>query len=288
MQTDADLYTNNQAAGVAGMLADTSLCDVISRINGEAAAVGFGLGVVDTDGESFEELDAAHKDVAGVTLYTHAADNADLATAGVPVDYVAPILTRGRVFVTAETTVTVGADAYCRFANGVAVPAQVTKGGWGANDDTNTRRHVKGAKFRTAGSAGDIVVLELGDGLSGYDLMHHDAAVGALAATTTIQLGSVPSGRQVRLNQAQLSAGVTAGDGTDRWLIEIKAGAVVLATWDSNAGVNGAITQNVPKALIKVASVSGAPLALLTAVFTKFNSGAALTAGHLSVALEVL
>ncbi|HKI87195.1 MAG TPA: hypothetical protein VKA53_10690 [Thermoanaerobaculia bacterium] len=286
MQTGG--YADNQALGVEGQLADASLRDVASLVNSETSAIPYGLGVANKGDGQFEELDGAHKDVFGVTLLEHSTDNAGEAVASVPADTVGSVLRKGRVIVAVETAVSVGDEAYCRFDDGVADATQTTKGKWGADDDTNTRRHVKGAVFRSAAAKNGLAVLELTDELGTYDLATRDAAVGAIAATTTLELGAVPEGRQVRLKSAQLSAGVTAGDATDHYVIQIKAGSTVLATWDSDVAVDGAITQNTPTALNKVASVVGAPGARLTAVFTKNNAAADLTAGHLTVDLEVL
>ena len=286
MQTSG--YDTNQALGVEGQLADTGLREVMSLVNSETTAVGYGVGVVDVGDGTFEELDAAYKDIAGVNLLEHAEDNADETAASTPADKMGSVLRKGKVIVAVETAVSAGDDAYCRFDDGVAVPAQTTKGKWGADDDTNTRRHVKGAKFRSAAAKDGLAILELNDELGGYDMVSRDVAVGALSSTTTSNLGAVPAGRQVRLNSAQLSAGVTVGDSTDYWTISILAGAVELANWNSDTAEDGAIVQGTPTELNKVAAVSGAPGAALTAVFTKFNSGASFSAGHLTLDLEVL
>ncbi len=286
MQTGG--YADNQALGVEGQLADTDLRSVMGLINSEATAVAYGLGVVDKGDGTFEELDAAYKDVGGVNLLEHAEDNADEAVASTPSKRMASVLRKGKVIVKVETAVSPGDDAYCRFTTGVLDNTQATKGGWGADDDSGTRRHVKGAKFRSAAAKGGLAVLELNDELGGYDISDRHATVGALSSTTTIELGAVPEGRHVRLKDALLSAGVTAGDGTDHWTIQILAGATVLASWDSDVAEDGAIVQNTPTALNKAANVVGAPGARLTAVFTKNASGANLTAGHLTVNLEVL
>jgi len=287
-QTTAASYQNDLDLGFPGMLAKTTLKESISLINSESAGVAFGLGVVDKLDGTFEELDAGYKDVRGATLHTYAYDNATDTEQVVPADKTGDVLVKGHIIVTAETAVTDGDDAYCRFADGVADVTQTTKGGWGADDDTNTRRHVKGAKFRSTVAKDALAVLELTDELGGFDLMTQVEQVGALSATTTILMGAAPVGRQMRLQSVQLSAGVTAEDATDHWVIELKAGTTVLATWDSDVAVDGGITQGTPTALNKVADVFAAPGEAITAVFTLYNSGAALTAGEINATFEVL
>ncbi len=304
-------FPTSQSAGFAGMLADAGLRDVITRINEEAAEVLFGLGVQQGTGDKlFKKPTTAAQEIIGATLHSHAYDNAGLVTEAVPVDSPGDIIKRGRIFVTAETDVTDGAQAFCRIDDGVADAAQTTKGGWGADDDSGTRRRVEGAKFRTTGSKGDIVTLELSDNLSatsatslarqvgedddlaysmvvgeGDDIIFEEA-VAALSATGTVDLGSSPAGRTGRLQSVQVTAGMATQDDTDHWTIAVLADAVSLAIWDTDTAVDGGITQNVPTELNLVAGAVIPADARLTAVFTKIATGTTLSAGTITMNVQ--
>jgi len=296
----------DQSIGVNGQIADTAMRDVVSRINENASAIGFGLGVKRGSAVAagktglFDATDSAGDDLVGVTVHDHAYANADLATEAIPADNVGSIMKRGRILVTAETAVADGDDAYVRIANGVADATQTTKGGWGNDNDSGTRRHVKGAKFRSAAAKGALAVLELLDGFGGFDeavlqepigegdSVMLSAAVGepdrveyvsqltTISATTTLQLGVGPA-IAAKCVAVYLDATVAAGDSTDHWTIEALSGAVSLATWDTDVAVDGALVKGTPSAM----NLTGNDLAAnddITCVFTKNNSAAAFTA----------
>lgn len=281
-------YADPQAPGIVGMLADVGPREVMSLLNAGSSAVPYGLGVVDKGDQTFAPLDAAHLDIAGVTLLEHATDHARESVASVPVKRAGSILRRGKVYVQVETAVSAGDDAYCRFANGVADTTQTTQGAWGGDDDTNTRRHVKGATFRSSASKNGLAILELTDALGSVDLIHASGGVGALSATSTVDLGAVPSGRQVRLHSALLSAGVAEGDATDYWTFELRADSTVLARWVSQASADGRILVGQPREMNVLPRVTGAPGKRLRFLAIKSGAAANLTAGQATAVLEVL
>ena len=307
---------STQVQGFAGGLADTCLRDVISRINENASAILFGLGVKRGSAVSagatglFDESSSAADDLLGVTLHDFAVNNASETDQSIPADNTGSILRKGRIFVIAETAVTDGADAYVRIANGVADATQTTKGGWGADDDSGTRRHVKGAKFRSAAAKGGVAVLELNGDFGSYDealfqerigegdsvvyttpvsegdMTELVAAVTTISATTTVQLGVSPSTAS-RLKAAYLDATVAAGDSTDHWTIALKVGATSLATWDTDVGVDGGLTKDTPSAMNLVANTTVTAADEVTCVFTKNNAAANFTvAGTVTAQLE--
>lgn len=286
----------DQAIGIAGQIADTSMRDVVSRVNENASAIAFGLGVkkgsaVAAGGTGlFDETSAASDELAGVTVLDRALANADLSEEAVPADNVGSLMRVGRIFVTAETVVADGDDAYVRIDDGVADATQTTKGGWGADDDSGTRRHVKGAKFVSAAAKGGLAVLELSSDFGSFDDALLSQEVPAITATTTVDVGAAPVGRHMVVDSVQFSGGVTAGDATDHYTIELKNGATVIADWDSDVGVDGAITQGDPTALNLSTTLADrvmAPGDPLTLVFTKFNAGADTTDGEVTVHVRI-
>ncbi len=282
MQSTTASYGNQNATlGVAGQLADTMKIDAISLQNSESAGVGFGLAVVDKGDGTFEDPDAATKKIRGVLLHSHAYDNDTLDPAGVPTKQMGDVLTRGKVVVVAEDSVVNGGEVFYRYAG------SGTKGAIRGTYVAGETLHLPKAKFRsTNGGAGKAVVLELLDGLGEPDIVTVVKDVGALNATTTIQLGAVPVGRHVKVRSASLSCGVTAESSSVHWVIQVKSGSTVLASHDSDTAQQGAVTQNVPKAMV-LASAAGLSLELLVALFTKVSTAADLTAGAINVELEV-
>jgi hypothetical protein len=284
-------YTDN-VLGFPGMLADTDLRDMISKMNANANSISFGLGVkAGTAAGTFDNVDSARAELLGVLAHDFAINNAAQTVQSVFTKGTGSILRRGRIVVAVEYAVTAGADAFVRIAQpGIADNTQVTLGTWGPRNDSGTCRHVKGAKFLTAAAKDGFAVLQLADDFGTYDLNQMGAQVGALAATTTIQLGSTPYTRHVIVDSVTLSAGLTAGDGTDHWTVALKNGSTTIATWDSNTAVNGAIVQGTPTALIMTSTAADTevkPGQELTLVATKAASGASWTAGEVTVNVKV-
>jgi hypothetical protein len=301
MQTTG--YTTNQARGIPGMIADQHPVDAVSLRNSETTSVGFGCGVVDKGDGAFEEPDGSTKKIRGVLLQTHAIDNADEDPAGIPAGRMGDVCTRGRIYVVPEVAVTAGQEAYCRIASGIADATKVTKGAWRNNDDSSTAVHVNRARFRSSAAAGAPAVLELLDGVGEPDISIIEkritgllgdgnaatpAAVTetAIAATTTFDLGAVPKGRLVKVRSAMLSIGVVAGSAADRWVIELRSGSTILASFDTNTAAQGAVIQNTPKEMVP-AEAAGKSLERLTLVLTKNGSAAGISAGQLTAELEV-
>lgn len=285
MQTGG--YSDNQSLGIEGQIASTQKTDMRSLKNSESAGVGFGLGVVDKGDGTFEELDALTKSPSGVLAHSHAYDNADMDPAGVPAKQAGDVVERGELIVYPETAVSAGDDAFCRFANGVADAALVTKGKWRNDSDTYTAMHVNRAKFKTAAAAGKPAILKLLDGFGEPDLVVLHRDIPAVSATTTLELGAVPANRHVKVRSASLSCGVTAEDATNKYVIELRAAATVLASHNSDAAAQGAVVQNTHKAMVLTAGARGKHLERLSLVFTKSGTAANITAGSAMVELEV-
>lgn len=278
-------FPTSQDAGFAGMLADASVRDVISRINEEATAVLFGLGVQQgTSDVLFKQPTSAAQEIIGCTLHSHAYDNAGETAQSVPADSPADVIKLGRILVTCETAVTDGADAYVRIDDGVLDAAQLTKGGWGADDDSGTRRHVKGAKFRTTAAKGAVAVLELTSSLSQNDALTLSAIIATIAATTTYAIGAAPATRHMAVTSVMLDATVAVGDATDHWTIALMSGATSLATWDTDTAVDGALVAGTPVAMNVTATNVVDPGDPVTLVFTKNASAAAFTVAGMGTA----
>lgn len=283
----SQLSYTDQVLGFAGSLADNSLRNVVSRLNEESAAVGYGLGVArGSASDTFKNIAAVGDEFLGVLLHTFAVDNASETAQSCPADGAGSIAKPCRVLVTAETAVVDGDDAYVRIANGVADATQVTKGGWGGDDDSATRRHVKGAKFRSTAAKGAVAVLELAADAGEFDSdLNVYQIAAALSATTTINLGAAPVGRHMVIDSVQVSGGVPVGDATNHWVLELKAGATVVASWDSDTAVDGAIVQGTPTALNMGVAANRAvdPGEALTLVITKNGTITDVTTGDVVV-----
>lgn len=298
-------YGSDQALGVEGQLAETMKTDMDSLQNVESSGIGFGLGVVDEGDGTFSEIDAVTDELGGVLVHSHAYDNADLDPAGVPTKQMGDVLKRGRVIVFPEVAVSRDDEVFCRFDDGVADPTLLTKGKFRNTSDSYTAMHVNRARFVSDADAGAPAILELLDGFGQPDLVHihqylstptgdADASAAAaithenITATQTYELGAVPTNRHVKVKSAHLSCGITAGDDTDHWVIQLRAGTTptVLAAFDSDVAEDGAVTQNTPTAMNAqaAAGLSGERLWL---VLTKNASAAAITPGAFSAVLEV-
>ncbi len=277
MQTSG--YTTNQDLGIAGQIADSNKSDLISLQNSESAGVPFGIGVVDKGDGTFEDPDALTKKIRGVLVHSHAFDNDALDPAGVPTKQLADVMVRGRIVVVPEDAVTAGAEAYVRYAG------TGTKGAFRAVPVAAEHMHLNNARFRTAADAGKPAVLELQDGVGEPDIATITVPMPVFSATTTLELGAVPKGRHVRVRSATLSGGA-AGNSPDNYTFDVKSGSTVLASYNTDAGAQGTIVQNTPKAMVPAAA-AGASLERLTFVATKGGSAANTTAGEIMVELEL-
>lgn len=122
-------FDTNPAAAFAGMQGDGNQDGyVVSRYNGEASGMPFGILVKqDTDQEKCKLYTASAKP-AGVVLHSHYHDNQSLAGAlGVPAADMANVLRKGRVWVLTEGTVAAGAQAYARHTSDGASNTQLGK-----------------------------------------------------------------------------------------------------------------------------------------------------------------
>jgi hypothetical protein len=307
---------DEQGIGINGQLADTGPRRVGSYINENASGIGFGLGVKRGSAVAagrtglFDETSSAADDLRGVTLHDYCYNNASDTVENIPADNAGSILEEGHILVTAETAVADGDDAYVRIDDGVADPTQTTKGGWGNDDDSGTRRHVKGAKFRSAAAKGSLAQLHIMPGFGGFDLdtrverigegdnvlvsapvgepdrVEYIGQVSTISSTTTVEMGVGPA-VAAKLVAVYLDATVAAGDSTDHWTIEALSGSTSLATWDTDTGVDGALAKGTPSSM----NLTGNDITAnddITVVFTKNNSAAAFSAaGTVTMHLDV-
>lgn len=109
-----------QAIGYAGMRADTSPCDTLSRYNRNGGAIPFGLALVKGSADADAKLPVAgsvRADFIGLAEFTHAYKNYDLSNAdGIPNGGMLNLARSGRYLVKVENTVAVGDRAYFRVA----------------------------------------------------------------------------------------------------------------------------------------------------------------------------
>jgi hypothetical protein len=144
----------------AGQVADLQLCNIVSKLNKGTVGIAYGKGVV-TDGEDGAKLPTSSSTAAqfnGVVKYelNRARTSTD---SGATAKYDMSVVTQGVIWVTVLDTVAKDAPVYLRVGStgtgdfsGV-VGTGVTLGVL-----------VSGAKFLTAGEAGDLVKISLGLG----------------------------------------------------------------------------------------------------------------------------
>lgn len=139
---------------------------------------------------------------------------------------------------------------------------------------------------RWPGVGGNITIAKTGAAVTTVTGMSGGGS-GALSATTTMRMPSVPRDFLVDSVQYSLPAGFTA-DANNYWTIALNNGATVLASWSTRAtgsGGQGAITANTPVSLVMSTS---AILTLLSGtapavVLTKTGTPNPLPGGHLDV-----
>jgi hypothetical protein len=157
--------STNFGLGFAGMRADTSPCDTLSRFNRNGSAIPFGLALVKGTGDRDVKLPVGGSvaaDFLGLAEFTHAYKNYDLAAGlGIPNGGMVDLARKGRYLVQVEVNVAVGDQAYFRIA---ANGGNTQLGAWRNDVDNATTDHAviaTGVKFLTAASAGGLAVIDL-------------------------------------------------------------------------------------------------------------------------------
>lgn len=159
-------YTQDQAIGFAGQLADLSFKRVVSALNKEGVAIPFGVAVTKrTAAGEYELPDAAGDKIYGIVVHSHDVDQNGLTgVEGVAEGGTMNVLEEGVVLVKVEEAVDAHDDVYVRHTahTGEATLAQL--GAFRKSADTvstvDTAAIVKGARYRTAAAAGGIAEVE--------------------------------------------------------------------------------------------------------------------------------
>lgn len=144
----------------AGQVADLQLCNIVSKLNKGTVGIAFGKGVV-TDGEDGAKLPLPASTAAqfnGVVKYelNRARESGDSgATAG----YDMSVVTQGVIWVTVLDEVAKDDPVYLRVG---ATDAGDFSGIAGTGDTLGVL--ISGAKFLTAGEAGDLVKISFNVG----------------------------------------------------------------------------------------------------------------------------
>lgn len=153
-------YDFAPAAGLNGQIADLAPRYVRSMSN-EGVGVPFGIAVKRGTGDSqFEPLAAAGDEVIGILSHSHARDVLGLVEGeDVRKGDVGNVVAQGTVYVRVEDAVTPADPVFVRFADGVAVPTNKTRGAFGKAADTNTAKELVGARYLTSAAAGELALV---------------------------------------------------------------------------------------------------------------------------------
>lgn len=158
-------FTVDKTRAYAGMLADASHCDTITKI--ATSAVPFGYGVVKraspADGVEQAGVPTATADVTarprGVAVKDESRKGPQSGNVGgYEIGDPMTLLKKGKIWVPVEGAVAQDGSAFCRFADGAGGTAE---GAWRADADTATAVAFPTAVFRTATGAAGFAILEV-------------------------------------------------------------------------------------------------------------------------------
>lgn len=154
-------YDYQLPAGFPGERADADAYSALTCV--ATAATAFGLAVAQSGSGNQCALPAAAADkIVGITMHTAREQGYQTGTTQYESGDPLPVMTKGRIFVTAEQAVAPGDPVFVRFAvnggNNVlgALRKDADNPGAGA-----TAVQLPGAVFRTSASAGAIAVVEI-------------------------------------------------------------------------------------------------------------------------------
>jgi hypothetical protein len=165
-QTSYSLYP---ATGRPGQLADLSNRNIISRVSDVDAP--FGCVVSVGSDQASCKLPTASTDLAasaqlGVVMAQQALQSNATGVARVLAGNDTAIVHKGKVYVVAEQDMATSDPVFVRFATSVNTPALVQKGAIRKDADINatvaTAAALTSARVLTGGTAGSIIVVELG------------------------------------------------------------------------------------------------------------------------------
>ena len=155
MQTQVNEYMQK---GMAGGLADIGPCDIVTRINADAAAIPFGVFVTKGANQGEAVLPTVSGEVTGpvgqgVVLRSHTQPQEE----GYAVSDPMSVIKKGRVWVPVDSAVTAESAAFVRFVAGAGEQLGVFR----ADADGTDAVALPGAKFVSDASAGELAVLDL-------------------------------------------------------------------------------------------------------------------------------
>lgn len=156
-------YSVDPAAAFRGLLGDPSAdAFSLSRSNGAAAAVGFGIGVRE-DGANpesqFDIFSATGQELTGILVHRHDQQDPSLAgVGGVALLEDAKLLRKGRVWVPIEENIAVGDAVFYRHTSG---GGGTEIGAWRNDADTASADQLTNAKWLKGGLSGGVALLEV-------------------------------------------------------------------------------------------------------------------------------
>lgn len=150
MQTE---YKDNQEKAFAGLLTDMAPNYIHSLLNEEAAAVGFGRGVL--QGTADDQFLLPSGDILkfqGITIHSHNFENQGVD--GIPVKGMASTMKKGVCWVVAEDTVAKGEGVFLRHTGG-------NEGGFRSDVDGANATQITGAEWMSSAGAGEFAQVYL-------------------------------------------------------------------------------------------------------------------------------
>lgn len=237
-------YSGIPASGFPGMLADAGESRISSKVNENATAQPFGIGVKPgTAARGFNVLGAATDALAGILVNdnAHAVDGLT-GSQGVASQDIANVLDEGAVWVLTEVALNPGDPVYVRFAAGTGTQI----GAFRKDNDTNTARLVKGARVvQNASATLALVYFSKSVDVALRDPDDSTFATASVAATTTTALMKTRTDRQfvvTGVDYIEPLTGIAQSD-TNYYVLSLQVGATVIAQYSTKlTGGNGPIT----------------------------------------------
>jgi hypothetical protein len=250
MQTS---YASSVPRGFAGMLADGSDYAARSYVNAQAAALPFGVAVVnDSSARGVVLPTAADQVFAGVVMHSHDYDNRDLSGAlGVPDARMCSVLRKGIIFVLVEEAVSKGDKVFTRIANGVADDTKVQKGAFRKSPDSGTAILLPGAEYLAAASAGALVEVEINLGNLGDSSVAITVDNGSATDDVTLLAFTTPANRNF-LIEAVTYRNPTglAANASNFFALKVLNAATQAAIWSTETGQQGTLTAGTAHSLV--------------------------------------
>jgi hypothetical protein len=153
-------YSNTNAVGLAGMIADNGPRDVLSRAN-PSVEIPYGVAVTKGTTDKDVKLPTTSPEAVamlGVAIISNDIPNTAYGTAPkYPVKSAVSVMRKGRVWVKVEEAVTAGDQAFVRFATGTGT----ILGSFRKSADTATAVAIPGTRYLTSASANGLAIVDL-------------------------------------------------------------------------------------------------------------------------------